>query len=166
MEIFSTLQPLCADNSPVACEFPAQRPVTLSFDVFYDLCLNKWLSKQSWGWWFEMPTHSLWLHYNEKNNMNTVPALLSFVAVWYWYWISNHIHTKVWDVISHPCITPLSFCLSLNVIRSLLRSRDNKVWWLCLVPTSTTRFASDVGYTMAKIWYSCRRKIFFMNNDI
>ena len=29
----------------------------------------------------------------------------------------------------------------------------NKVWWLCLVPTSTTRFASDAGYRMDKIWY-------------
>ena len=27
----------------------------------------------------------------------------------------------------------------------------NKVWWLYIVPTSTTRFASDVGYRMAKI---------------
>ena len=26
----------------------------------------------------------------------------------------------------------------------------NKIWWLCLVPTSTTRFASDLGYRMAK----------------
>ena len=42
----------------------------------------------------------------------------------------------------------------------------NKVWCLCLVPTSTTRFASDVGYIMAKIKHSCTRKIFFMNNDI
>ena len=25
-----------------------------------------------------------------------------------------------------------------------------KIWWLCLVPTSTTRFASDVGYRMDK----------------
>ena len=30
---------------------PSQRPVTQSFDVFFDLCLNKPLSKQSWGWW-------------------------------------------------------------------------------------------------------------------
>ena len=28
----------------------------------------------------------------------------------------------------------------------------NKTWWLCLVPTSTTRFASEVGYRMAKNW--------------
>ena len=26
--------------------------------------LNKRLSKQSWGWWFERPTHSLWCHCN------------------------------------------------------------------------------------------------------
>ena len=27
----------------------------------------------------------------------------------------------------------------------------NKVWWQCPVPTSTTRFASDVGYRMVKM---------------
>ena len=32
---------------------PAQKPVTRSFYVFFDLRLNKRLSKQSWGWWFE-----------------------------------------------------------------------------------------------------------------
>ena len=35
-----------------------------SFDVFFDLCLNKQFSKQSWGWWFEMPLHSLWRYCN------------------------------------------------------------------------------------------------------
>ena len=45
-------------------EFPAQRPVTRSFDVFFDLHLNKRLSKQSWGWWFEMPSRSLGRHCN------------------------------------------------------------------------------------------------------
>ena len=43
-------------------EFPAQRPVTRSFDVFFDLCPNKWWSKQSWGWWFETLSCSLWRH--------------------------------------------------------------------------------------------------------
>ena len=37
-----------------------QRPVTRSFNVFFDLCLNK----QSWGWWFETPSLSLWRHCN------------------------------------------------------------------------------------------------------
>ena len=45
-------------------EFPAQMPVTRSFDVFFDLHLNKRLSKQSWGWWFETPSRSLWRHRN------------------------------------------------------------------------------------------------------
>ena len=51
-------------NSPVTSEFPSQRPVMWSFDVFFDLRLNKQLSKQSWGWWFEMPSCLLWLHCN------------------------------------------------------------------------------------------------------
>ena len=56
MEIFSALLAICAGNSPVPGEFPTQRPVTRSFDVYLDLCPNKGLSKQSWGWWFEMPS--------------------------------------------------------------------------------------------------------------
>ena len=38
-----------------------------SFDVFFDLRMNKRLSKQSWGWWFEMPSHPLWRHCNVLN---------------------------------------------------------------------------------------------------
>ena len=45
-------------------DFPTQRPVTRSFDVFFDLGLNKRLSKQPWGWWFETPSWSLWRHCN------------------------------------------------------------------------------------------------------
>ena len=50
METFSALLALCAGNSPVPVEFPAQRPVTRSFDALFDLRLNKRLRKQSWGW--------------------------------------------------------------------------------------------------------------------
>ena len=47
------------------CEWiPSQRPVTPRFDVFFDLRLNKQLSKQSRGWWFETPSRSLWRHSN------------------------------------------------------------------------------------------------------
>ena len=41
MEIFSALLAICARNSPVTSEFPTQKPVTWSFDVFFDLDLNK-----------------------------------------------------------------------------------------------------------------------------
>ena len=40
MELFSALLALCVSNSPVTGEFPAQRPVTRSFDVFFDLRLE------------------------------------------------------------------------------------------------------------------------------
>ena len=62
METFSALLALCAGNSPVTDEFPAQRPVTRSFDVFFDVRKNKQLSKQWWGWWFDTPSHPLWRH--------------------------------------------------------------------------------------------------------
>ena len=49
METFSALLANCAVNSPVSGEFPTQRPVTRSFDVFFDLRLNERLSKHSWA---------------------------------------------------------------------------------------------------------------------
>ena len=61
---------LCAGNLLVTGEFPAQRPVTRSFHVFFHLCLIKRSSKQSWGWWFEMPSRSLWRH---SNNLAVLP---------------------------------------------------------------------------------------------
>ena len=65
MEIFSSLLAICAGNSPVPGEFPTQRPVTRSFDVFFHLRLNKQWSKQSWGWWFDTLSRPLWRHCNE-----------------------------------------------------------------------------------------------------
>ena len=47
METFSALLAILAGNSPLTDDFSAQRPVTWSFDVFFDLRLNKPLSKQS-----------------------------------------------------------------------------------------------------------------------
>ena len=43
---------------------PRTKPVARSFHVFFDLHLNKRLSKQSWGWWFETLSHPLWRHCN------------------------------------------------------------------------------------------------------
>ena len=44
--------------------WPVKRPVTRSFNVFFDLRLNKRLSKQWWGRWFETPSRPLWRHGN------------------------------------------------------------------------------------------------------
>ena len=61
--IFRVTGPLCGEFTGPG-EFPTQRPVTRSFDVLFDLRLNTRLSKQPWGWWFEMPSWSLWRHRN------------------------------------------------------------------------------------------------------
>ena len=100
METFSALLALCAGNSLVSGELPAQRPVTQSFDVFFDLRLNKRLSKQMWGWWLETPSRSLWRHYNVVQVDSRVQNHKATSTV-YWciasklkaarnlYWISN-----------------------------------------------------------------------------
>ena len=48
METFSALLALCTGNSPLI--------------FLFDLRLNKHMSKQSWGWWFETPSRPLWRH--------------------------------------------------------------------------------------------------------
>ena len=77
METFSALLALCAGNSPVTGEFPKQRPMTRSFDVFFDLRLNKRLSKHSWGWWFETPSCPIWRHCNVKWSTMSSPVRAS-----------------------------------------------------------------------------------------
>ena len=78
IETFSALLALCAGNSPVTGEFPAQRPVTRSFGGFFDLRLNKRLSKQSWLWWFETPSRPLWHHCNVPPRRNIDPFILMY----------------------------------------------------------------------------------------
>ena len=48
MEAFSALLAICAGNSPVPGEFPAQRPVTQSFNVFY-VWINGWVNNREAG---------------------------------------------------------------------------------------------------------------------
>ena len=74
METISALLAICAGNSPVPGEFPAQRPVTRNFDVFFDLRLNKRLRKQSWGWWFVTLSRPLWRHFNVLCFIITLPT--------------------------------------------------------------------------------------------
>ena len=98
--IFYVTGYLCG-NSPVPREFPAQRPVTQSLDVFFDLCLNKWLSKQSWGWWFETLSHPLWSHCNVHLKLN---------YLWHPFQLTNYFENfcRIWQ---HHSLT---LCKSQN----------------------------------------------------
>ena len=104
--IFRVTGPLCGEFTGPG-EFPAQWPVTRSFDVFFDLRLNKRLSEQPWGWWFETPG-SLWRQRNLCTSFEFCCALLwldidklyrhFFLGSLYWHgttlisaMISNHI---------------------------------------------------------------------------
>ena len=81
METFSALLAICAGNSPASGEFPAQRPVTRSFDIFFDLRLNKWLSTQSWGWWFETLSCLLWRQCNWFPNYGAPLQIMSISSL-------------------------------------------------------------------------------------
>ena len=66
--IFRVTGPLCG-------EFTGHRWIPLTkasdaeFDIFFDLHLNKPLSEQSRGWWFETPSRSLWRHCNGETSL-------------------------------------------------------------------------------------------------
>ena len=75
--IFGVTGPLCGELTGPG-EFPAQRPVTWSFGVFFDLRLNKRLSKQSSGWCFETLSWLLWRQCNADADNPS------------WHWCSTH----------------------------------------------------------------------------
>ena len=64
-------------DSPAIGEFPLQRPVTRTFDVFFDLRLNRRLSEQSISRWFETTSHSLWSHCNGNTRLHFVCSCFS-----------------------------------------------------------------------------------------
>ena len=130
-ETVSALLALCVQNSPVIGKFPTQRPVTRTFNFFYDLRLNKRLSKQSWGWRFETLSRSLWRHSNEhmawlchnelsNSNFNScfwVCALLVLSVIFIHEHHQWNIHyrerdSNVYGIIFLHSYTPLgSWCL-------------------------------------------------------
>ena len=75
--IFRVTGPLCGEFTGPG-EFHTKKPVTRSFDVFFDLRLNKRLSKQPWGWWFETSSWSLWRQCNDQWP-NSWPSTLHIV---------------------------------------------------------------------------------------
>ena len=119
--------PATVGNSPVTGEFSSHRPVTRSFDVFFDLSLNRQLSKQSRRRWFETPSRSLWRHCNVVPNSDPVirAAMGSFgvqrvTLVQFWIGETGQIGGfralwKKWPEIWHTALPWLPF-LEINYI--------------------------------------------------
>ena len=97
---FRVTGPLCREFTGTG-EFPTQKPVTRSFDVFFDLRLNKRLSKQSWGWWFETPSWSLW------RQCNAMPFVCRCLSQLYWPWFCCYIYMLWWEFLGKICTESL-----------------------------------------------------------
>ena len=83
--IFRVTGPLCGEFTGPG-EFPTQRPVTRSFDIFFDRRLNERLSKQPRGWWLETLSCSLWRQSNAVRPSrwsNQCPYRLS-IEIFHW----------------------------------------------------------------------------------
>ena len=104
MERFSAQLAICAGNSPVPGEFPTQRPVTRSFDVYFDLRPNKRLSKQSWGWWFETLSCPLWRHRNEldAHSLSWEWQIYSNIYSYHSAKRVNFKNTSLWSAVPVP----------------------------------------------------------------
>ena len=128
METFSALLAICAGNSPVPGEFPTQRPVTRSFDVYLDMRPNKHLSKQSWGWWFETLSHPLWRHRNVTSwtNVATWLHLSCFLTRWRRCSIITFANAALCAAYSHnmPCTVCLEMFFSNNTSGLIYREQE------------------------------------------
>ena len=113
--IFRVTGPLCGEFTGPG-EFPAQRPVTGSFDVFFYLRLNKRLSKQQWGGWFEMPSWSLWRQCNDSlelrlKHMNITRSIKDELGTYVTFWAKQK-QPKFNFPLAVRCI---SWIFSLNI---------------------------------------------------
>ena len=108
METVSALPAICAENSPVPGEFPAQRPVTRSFDVFFDLRLNKRLSKQPWGWWLDSLSCPLWRH---RNALGKFPRNQLCITLYIKCYVCIHSESRcVHNLILNGVCAPIAYC--------------------------------------------------------
>ena len=94
IDTFSMLLALCEGNPSVTEGFPSQRSVTRSFDVFFDVRLNKRLKKKSRYRRFETPWRSLWRHCNG----NPTNASLTMKHHWTIRQYNSHRFAKTYDI--------------------------------------------------------------------
>ena len=133
METFSALLAFCEGNPPVTGGFPSQRPVTRSFDIFFDLRRNKRLSKQSRRRWFETPSCHITttIAVTWKRRFDPIIVLLPC------YVLTGTSRNCVWaGTRSKQC----------NLLRCLGDERNQgisryRVWWCLVSPEALAPYA-------------------------
>ena len=154
METFSALLALCVGNSPVPGEFPTQRPVTRSFDVFFDLRL----SKHSWGWCFETPSRPLWRHCNDMTLWHCIEVTMPWLGP-LWYDLSwallltwNHLPPVWWSnfrfmFLNESWYVSLTWC--------------GEIFYWCLVFIIVFIHCRNVTFVIPLIWFRCEIAFLF-----
>ena len=129
MEIFSALLAICVGNSPVPGEFTAQRPVTRSFDVFFDLRLNKRLSKQSRGTlmkdiqYFILTGIILYIHpANERQRYNVTSPWLGAYTKWSMLSSASSSTTIYWE---HSASIWILYCTKWPLLPGATKCRSD-----------------------------------------
>ena len=111
-----------------------------SFDIFFDLCLNERSSKQSWGWWFGVPSRPLWRHSNEQPLADNSSWLLFFLRK-HVYLSRSHAKTRDHSLQKklrnyancYPIITLVYFIIGFIFITSLWQNCTRLVQPSCHV---------------------------------
>ena len=99
-------------TGPLCGEFTSHRwiPHTKASDAELGCFLwsppNKRLSKQSWGWWFEMPSCPLWRHCNDSRFSGThLPVYFLDISILHllipWYLLTPTTNWHAWKRFSH-----------------------------------------------------------------
>ena len=140
METFYALLALCAENSPVTGEFPAQRPVTRSFDVSL-ICawINAWVNNRDAG---DLRRHSA--HYGVIV-MTPLPSYLckTHFAIWP---LSRWVLLD-WAILSPVPLENATRCLRTGGVNPRV-STQNVIALISMASSNT----GLIGYTINSIY--------------
>ena len=130
-------------RSPVNSQHKGQWRGALMFSLM--CALNKRLSKQSWGWWFETPSRSLW---RQGNVYILISDFIIVVADWrrspvkpYWEWVAHYLifkYMRTFKMFSNWRQTNL--CREIGVWCLTKRHGNNNLhaYMMCMYQTRTS----------------------------
>ena len=163
METFSALLAICAGNSLVPGEFPAQRPVKRSFDVsLIYVCINGWVNNREAG---DLRRYSP--HYDVtvmkvccSSMTQCYPALLNLM----WYKSQQHIHERR----SFFCKFRYRMLWLLRTLNSCFCTDPIYTWYMDgeVLAGKRSYFNTWGGHWIWITWYHCRKHLYIVNLKI